>query len=103
MESWIVWICLKNTHKYEYHYTRNLIASDEETNAYLERSPLENVAKIKSPVALMHGMDDPVVPYTQSMDYYKALKKCGVYTKIKLFKNEKPWIPFERDSLHRYK
>lgn len=44
----------------------------------------------------MHGFKDTVVPYTQSVNYHKELKKCGVHTKIKIFESNFEFIFLKR-------
>lgn len=40
-------------------------------------SPLKNASRISVPLLLIHGRDDTTVPYDQSEDLAKALKKAG--------------------------
>ena len=40
-------------------------------------SPLKRVGQIAVPVLLIHGREDTVVPYEQSADMAKALKRAG--------------------------
>jgi len=40
-------------------------------------SPLQQVARLRVPVLLAHGLKDPVVPYRQSSDFVAALRAAG--------------------------
>jgi dienelactone hydrolase len=44
---------------------------------YLKNSPILNADKITTPVLLMHSTNDISVPFTQSMQFFQALKRLG--------------------------
>jgi dipeptidyl aminopeptidase/acylaminoacyl peptidase len=44
---------------------------------FLERSPIFHVRKCRTPTLIMHGKDDPRVPRTQSLEFYRHLKTLG--------------------------
>lgn len=52
----------------------------EKLSLFLDRSPITRVDKIKTPLLIVHGAQDYVVPYQQSTDLFYALKrrKCVV-------------------------
>ncbi|MDF1813865.1 MAG: alpha/beta fold hydrolase [Verrucomicrobiales bacterium] len=43
-----------------------------------DASPVHHVTKDDSPVLLVHGTDDPLVPYQQSVVFEKSLENAGV-------------------------
>ncbi|HEY3121522.1 MAG TPA: S9 family peptidase [Vicinamibacteria bacterium] len=45
-----------------------------------ERSPLRHVARVKTPVLLLHGENDNDVPIAEAEQFYVALKDAGVET-----------------------
>lgn len=45
--------------------------------AYLDNSPLYNAKSITTPLLLWCGTEDPVVPWTQSLSLYLALRRLG--------------------------
>ena len=45
-----------------------------------ERSPLRHVAKVKTPVLILHGENDSDVPISEAEQWYIALKDVGVET-----------------------
>jgi len=47
----------------------------EKKENYLKNNPLLNADKINTPLLLWSGKEDRVVPYTQSVAYYLALRK----------------------------
>ena len=50
-----------------------------------ERSPLKHVAKVRTPVMLVHGMNDNNVPRAEAEQFYIALKDVGVETVLVLY------------------
>jgi dipeptidyl aminopeptidase/acylaminoacyl peptidase len=52
---------------------------DPEMRAFLEKiSPLNNVDKIRTPLLIAQGQNDPVVPVTESGQMVKALRERGL-------------------------
>jgi len=50
-----------------------------------ERSPLKHVAKVRTPVMLVHGLNDNNVPRAEAEQFYIALKDVGVETTLVLY------------------
>ena len=50
-------------------------------------------------IFLMHGANDTIVSPTHLLESKEYLKKCGINTKIKMFKNCEHRIPIEGSSL----
>lgn len=44
---------------------------------YVEQSPLFQADKVKTPLLLLHGVDDTNVPIGESVQFYTALKLLG--------------------------
>ncbi|MBJ7449805.1 MAG: S9 family peptidase [Parachlamydiales bacterium] len=79
----------KDTHKFESRYLDQLIAPyPKEADLYKKRSPLTNVASITSPLLILQGSDDPVVPLNQSQSIYDALLEKGNDVAMIVFKGE---------------
>jgi dipeptidyl aminopeptidase/acylaminoacyl peptidase len=57
-----------------------------------EISPLKHVQGIAVPVLLIHGRDDTVVPYDQSADMAKALKRAGKPVEFLSLDKEDHWL-----------
>ena len=53
----------------------------------------------KPKIFLMHGENDTIVSPTHLLESKEYLKKCGINTKIKMFKNCEHRIPVEGSSL----
>ncbi|PNP55333.1 hypothetical protein THARTR1_04475 [Trichoderma harzianum] len=78
----------EKTHKLESRYAAKLLGltelmSDEERDEiYKERSALFHVDKIKSPLLLVHGQEDTVVPLEQARLIAASLEKKGEAVKL---------------------
>jgi dipeptidyl aminopeptidase/acylaminoacyl peptidase len=76
------------THKYESHYLFNLIPDngpEEREKVLRERSPYYHVNKITSPLLLLQGSEDKVVPLQQAVDMERIMKEKGKDVKITIF------------------
>uniref|UniRef100_A0A8R1TYK1 Acyl-peptide hydrolase n=1 Tax=Onchocerca volvulus TaxID=6282 RepID=A0A8R1TYK1_ONCVO len=79
----------KDTHKFELGYNEQLVGKfPEERVLYEQRSPLNHIDQLSTPVAFFHGEEDPVVPLAQSIQLYEALKMKGVPTSLTVFPGE---------------
>lgn len=45
--------------------------------AYIEKSPLFELEKVKTPTLIFHGSEDRAVPRDQGWEYYRALQQIG--------------------------
>ncbi len=69
----------RDTHKFESRYLDGLIAPyPEEAETWRERSPIHFADRIRVPVLLLQGLEDPVVPPSQAEQMVEALKSSGV-------------------------
>jgi acetyl esterase/lipase len=57
-------------------------APEDKKDLVVAASPITHVGKGVPPTLIMHGDNDPVVPYSQSVKFYEALKKAGVDTTL---------------------
>ncbi len=79
----------RDTHKYESRYLDQLIGPyPERKDIYVERSPINSVDKIRSPLLLLQGLDDKVVPPNQSEMIFDALKENCIPTAYLAFEGE---------------
>ena len=68
-----------DTHKFESHYDDYLVGPwPEAMDLYRERSPVTHADSISDPLLLLQGLDDKVVPPSQSEVIVEALKRRGV-------------------------
>jgi dipeptidyl aminopeptidase/acylaminoacyl peptidase len=69
----------RDTHKFESRYLDRLIGPyPERADLYRERSPINHVERLHSPVILFQGLEDEVVPPNQAETMVAALERNGV-------------------------
>jgi dipeptidyl aminopeptidase/acylaminoacyl peptidase len=70
---------IDETHKFESRYNDWLVGSwPEAAELWRERSPINHADKIRAPVIILQGLEDKVVPPSQSERVVDALKRNGV-------------------------
>jgi dipeptidyl aminopeptidase/acylaminoacyl peptidase len=80
---------VEESHRFEAHYLDGLVGPWPQCRAlYQERSPLTRVSHMERPVIFFHGLDDTVVPASQSERMALALGERGVPVEIHLFPGE---------------
>ncbi len=57
------------------------------SSLYLSRSPIMFVKNVQTPLLLQYGQQDYRVPFSQGMEFYRALKTRGIDTKFLLYPN----------------
>ncbi len=78
-----------NTHRFERNYLNSLIGNFQSNKKkYFERSPKNNINKIRTPILLFHGKNDSVINFKESVDFNKKLLEKNVYSEIFLFDDE---------------
>ena len=77
-------------HKFEACYDQNLIGDTllNNPNLYKERSPINYVQNIKTPIIFFHGDNDPVVHMNQTLLIAEVLKNQNVYHEVTIFEGE---------------
>ena len=76
-------------HRFEARYTETLIGPWPGARALYEaRSPLRHAERITAPVLFFHGLDDRVVPASQSERMVDALRRRGLETELHLIPGE---------------
>jgi len=79
----------KDTHKFESRYLDNLVGPyPQRRDLYLERSPIQHIERLTTPIILFQGDSDPVVPPNQSQAMFDAARQRGLPTAYLLFKDE---------------
>jgi dipeptidyl aminopeptidase/acylaminoacyl peptidase len=69
----------EDTHDFESRYLDGLIGPlPEARDVYVERAPLSHVDDVRCPVLLLQGLDDQVVPPSQSEMFRDALAAKGI-------------------------
>ena len=80
----------KTTHKFEQGYQQTLLGGSLEENeaVYRERSPIQHIERISTPLILFQGADDNVVSKSQSIAIAQALRGKGVPVEYHEFAGE---------------
>lgn len=72
-------VFVDDTHKFEARYLDTLVGPyPERKDLYIERSPVHFVDRISAPVITFQGLEDKIVPPSQSEIIIEALKKNGL-------------------------
>jgi dipeptidyl aminopeptidase/acylaminoacyl peptidase len=78
-----------DTHKFELRYEHTLVGPyPERADLYRERSPIHHVDRIRTPMLVLQGADDEVVPPAQAELIVSALRERGIPHAYLLFEGE---------------
>lgn len=75
---------------------------DRDIEFLREISPIRKIDRIKTPLFVIHGKNDPRVPYTEAEQVVKALRDRGVTVEYKLFDDEGHGISKLKNRLALY-
>ncbi|MGJ6979529.1 alpha/beta hydrolase family protein [Aestuariimicrobium soli] len=78
-----------DTHKFESRYLDSLVGpwpADEQT--YLDRSPIHHLDSLATPMLILQGLDDKVVPPNQARAMAEAVEAKGLQVELKLYEGE---------------
>jgi dipeptidyl aminopeptidase/acylaminoacyl peptidase len=64
----------------------------EHPENYAKANPVEFVANWKTPMLVIHGMQDFRIPYSQGLGTFTALQRLGIPSKLLIFPNENHWV-----------
>jgi dipeptidyl aminopeptidase/acylaminoacyl peptidase len=79
----------KETHDFESRYLDSLIgALPKAEELYVSRAPLNHVDTLATPVLLLQGLDDPVVPPAQAERFIDGLRSKGVPYAFRFYEGE---------------
>ncbi|GAB3821333.1 S9 family peptidase [Tessaracoccus terricola] len=78
-----------DTHKAESRYPDSLVGPwPEAEQTYLERSPITQLENLSTPMLILQGMDDKVVPPNQAFDMAEAVRAKGQPLALVTFEGE---------------
>jgi dipeptidyl aminopeptidase/acylaminoacyl peptidase len=79
----------RETWRFEAHYLDGIVGPlPEAYDRYTERSPITHADKISTPLLVLHGDDDEVVPLAQSTQLVDAIKRRGGVAEQKVYEGE---------------
>ncbi|MGH3321094.1 MAG: prolyl oligopeptidase family serine peptidase [Streptosporangiaceae bacterium] len=80
---------VEDTHDFESRYIDGLVGElPDDRDVYVSRAPLSHVDEISCPVLLIQGLEDPIVPPSQSEEVAKALARKGIPYAFLTFEGE---------------
>ena len=80
---------VKDTHKFESRYLDRLVGPYPEFKAvYQARSPIQYIDQLSTPMILLQGLDDKIVPPNQAEMMFAAVKAKGIPVAYLPFKGE---------------
>jgi len=78
-----------NTHRFEKDYLNSLIGDyTKNQDAYIDRSPIKQINKLKKPILLFHGKKDSVISYKQTLKIKEILIQNNKYSEVIFFEDE---------------
>lgn len=78
-----------DTHKFESRYPYKLVGPyPEAKEVYQERSPIHHVDRLSSPMLILQGLDDKVVPPNQAESMADAVRAKKLPVALKMFEGE---------------
>jgi len=78
-----------NTHRFEKDYLNSLVGNySKNHDNYINRSPINQINKIKKPILLFHGKKDRVISYKQTLKIKEILIQNNKYSEVMFFENE---------------
>ena len=79
----------RDTHKFEARYLDSLVGEwPAEKDIYDARSPIHHTHRLSTPMIVLQGSDDPVVPPSQAEQLVEALTNAGIPHSYVLFEGE---------------
>ena len=72
-------ILAKDTHKFESRYLDRLVGEwPEDEEIYKQRSPIHHIERLRTPMVILQGLEDPIVPPNQAHLMAKKLNENGI-------------------------
>jgi dipeptidyl aminopeptidase/acylaminoacyl peptidase len=102
ISNWISFHGAGNLHSWDQLIMKN--ETVHSTGHYVNRSPVLFVQNTKASTLLLHGQEDTVVPLSQSLEMYRALKDAGTPTELWIYPGQEhdlDDIKSQEDSIER--
>jgi dipeptidyl aminopeptidase/acylaminoacyl peptidase len=92
LQEMLAWDKSRHTDQTMRYWDRFMGVSGIHDSKLSEISPVKHIDAVKSPVLLIHGRDDTVVPFEQSQLMYDALKRANKPVELVSLKHEDHWL-----------
>jgi acetyl esterase/lipase len=95
----------ERSHRFERHYTDSLVgALPDATSLYVERSPIDFADRLTTtPLLVMHGNNDPVVPIEQSRAFVERCRALGGHVEFVVYEGEGHGFRRPENQLDEYR
>ncbi len=95
----------ERSHRFERHYTESLVGPLPEAAAlYHERSPTSFAERLTgTPLLVMHGDSDPVVPIEQSRSFVERCRAAGAHVEFVVYEGEGHGFRRPENQLDEYR
>ena len=70
------------THRFEAHYTDTLVGPASDRDLFERLSPISRADRIRGPLLVFHGSEDPVVPLSQSRHLVDICRRAGAMVEL---------------------
>jgi dipeptidyl aminopeptidase/acylaminoacyl peptidase len=64
------------------------LSASEQKAIIKDRSPITKASKIKAPLLIINGAEDPIVPPNQAQNLAKLVEEAGVPVELKVYESE---------------
>ena len=82
-------LLVRDTHKFESRYLDSLVGPyPARRELYLARSPIHHIGALRTPMLLLQGLDDKVVPPNQAEEMAAAVRRRGLPVALVMFEGE---------------
>lgn len=79
----------EETHRFERHYFERIVGPlPAAVDEYRARSPLAAAERIRCPLLVLHGTQDPVVPFAHSRDLVDRVRATGGTAELRAYEGE---------------
>jgi dipeptidyl aminopeptidase/acylaminoacyl peptidase len=95
----------ERSHRFEQHYTDSLVGSlPDSASLYHDRSPIHLVDRLTAtPLLVMHGDSDPVVPVDQSLVFAERCRASGGTVELVVYEGEGHGFRKPENQLDEYR
>jgi dipeptidyl aminopeptidase/acylaminoacyl peptidase len=96
---------VERSHRFEQHYTDSLVGTlPDAAGLYRSRSPLHRTKQLSAtPILLMHGDSDPVVPIEQSTAFVERCLAAGADVEFVVYEGEGHGFRKPENQLDEYR
>jgi dipeptidyl aminopeptidase/acylaminoacyl peptidase len=92
----------ERSHRFEAHYTDTLVAPRDDVDVLRARSMARRAGDLARPLLLLHGTEDPVVPFEGTVAFADAARQAGADVELHVFEGEGHGFADPANQLREY-